>query len=319
MGNQPSTTTSDIENHPVKLAMMAVARNCELERVQILALKDAMAAFSDEGGMINRKGFDLALDLAGLSSVEIFDLLFTMWDNAGDERVPFKEFCTGIAPLACAYDELPTILWFSFRVYDDKNQGSVNEHGLRTVLCGINSTASFFGDSHLSSEEISAVIEAIFDFGHPEVGQEDCVRRLSSNPYVRRFASGKGRLRVQFKNDLVTEFVYDQENNHVESPSRFMHNRFLRRGRLWSNNNMKTEETHQDVASLLDSSSVSWDDSTYTADGDFSNLTTPVKKAISPQLSQLPNFTKGNRRRPLFAVQRLARRIGSNDINSKKG
>ena len=41
----------------------------------------------------------------------------------------------------------------------------------------------------------------------------DCVGRLSTNPFVKRFANGKARLRrVQFKEDLVTEYIFDEED-----------------------------------------------------------------------------------------------------------
>lgn len=38
----------------------------------------------------------------------------------------------------------------------------------------------------------------------------DCVRRLYINPYVKRFASGKPRARVHFKEMLVTEYMFEK-------------------------------------------------------------------------------------------------------------
>ena len=36
---------------------------------------------------------------------------------------------------------------------------------------------------------------------------------ISMNPYVKRFASGRVRMRVQFKKDLVMEYIYDNIND----------------------------------------------------------------------------------------------------------
>jgi hypothetical protein len=135
MGNANSLSERTCDS-PVALAMMAVARNFELDRVQIIALRNAMAGLSDIHGMINREGFDDALDLAHLSKVEIFDLLFTMWDNAGIDRVPFRAFCVGISPLACPFDDLHSILRFALRVSDDVNRGSIGMDDLHILLSG---------------------------------------------------------------------------------------------------------------------------------------------------------------------------------------
>jgi Ca2+-binding EF-hand superfamily protein len=132
MGNTKSISISS--DSPVTLAMMAVAMNFELKRVQLIALRNAMAGFSDERGMVDREGFEKALELANLSSVEIFDLLFTMWDNAGNDQVPFKDFCVGISPMACPHDDVHAILRFSLRVSDDDNRGSVMLDDLRRLL-----------------------------------------------------------------------------------------------------------------------------------------------------------------------------------------
>lgn len=203
------TTFNNDNSQEIPLAMMAVARNAFLHRAHILSLRNAMFNYSDEDGMIKRDGFDKALNIAHLSNVEVFDLLFTMWDNAEDEKVSVKEFCVGTSPLACPFDDLPSIIAFAFRVGGDVNRGIVKRQELKDVLTGINSTASFFGDSHLIPEEIEAVLDTVFE-GRREQTQEDCVRRLSINPYVKRFASGKPRARVQFKEMLVTKYMFEK-------------------------------------------------------------------------------------------------------------
>jgi hypothetical protein len=119
---------------------------------------------------------------------------------------------------------------------------------------GINSTASYFGDEHLSREEIDTIVVSIFEKS-VRLSRDDCIRLLSSNPYVKRFASGKRRTRVQFKKDLVTEIKIDSCNT-VHSPNIMTENRLLPGRRFWRrpNNGVRplSPRTQQHVESLLD-------------------------------------------------------------------
>jgi len=128
------------DNNPVeevkRLAMMAVARKIFLQRVHILALRNAMSNFSDDFGMIKREGFDQALNFADLSKFEILDLLFTMWDNACDDKVSSKKFCIGISPLACPFDDLPSTIGFALRLSADLNPGHIERQELHELLTG---------------------------------------------------------------------------------------------------------------------------------------------------------------------------------------
>lgn len=118
------------------LRLTAVSRELKLDRHQIIALRNAMAGYADRRSMIGREEFDLALQLANLSGVEIFDLLFTMWDNDGVDKVPYKEFCVGISPLACPYDSVTAILMFALFVSDDRSLGYIRPSNLQSLLTG---------------------------------------------------------------------------------------------------------------------------------------------------------------------------------------
>jgi len=219
MGNTKSSSKGSFlqlrnDNHDpeeVSLAMMAVARKIFLKKVHVLALRYAMAKLSDDFGMITRRGFEEALARANLSKIEIFDLLFTMWDINDHGKVSYKEFCMGISPLACPFDDLPTIIGFALRVSDDFNRQYIGRNELHELLTGINSTASYFGDIHLLPGDIDGIVELVFEEGEEESTQKECIKRLSLNPYVRRFASGKPRMRVRFKEDLEQNFIFDKE------------------------------------------------------------------------------------------------------------
>jgi hypothetical protein len=254
MGNVSSTDNRD--DSPVNLAMMAVAQEIQLERGQVVALRNAMAGYSDEHGTVNRKDYNHSLELSNLSGVEIFDLLFTMWDHDGKDRVPFKGFCVGISPLACPHADLKNILRFALRICDDRNLGYSRAFDLQTLLDGINSTASYFGDVHLTGEEISAVIESTFEGEIYKIAHEDCVRRLSMNPYIKRFASGRTRAHVHFKAELVTEIKIESPwNDHsTMSPRLLLDSRFLPRRQRWRGYRVKkmSPRSLQRVASLVD-------------------------------------------------------------------
>jgi hypothetical protein len=128
---------SNPEESLPSLAMMAVAQKVFLKKVHILMLRYTMAKLSDDFGMIEREGFDMALTRANLSNVtDVFDLLFTMWDNAENGKVSYKEFCLGISPLACPSDNLSVILRFALRVCDDLDRKRIERKELQELLTG---------------------------------------------------------------------------------------------------------------------------------------------------------------------------------------
>ena len=117
--------------------MMAVAQKILIKKVHILILRYTMAKYSDDFGMIERQGFDIALTKANLSNVtNVFDLLFTMWDNAKNGKVSYKEFCLGISPLACPSDNLSVILRFALQVCDDLDRELIERKELQELLAG---------------------------------------------------------------------------------------------------------------------------------------------------------------------------------------
>lgn len=130
------TAVNHDNSQEIPLAMMAVARNAFLHRDHILSLRNAMFNYSDEDGMIKRDGFDKALNIAHVSNVEVFDLLFTMWDDAEDEKVSVKKFCVGTSPLACPFDDLPSIITFAIRVGGDLNREVIKRQDLKDILTG---------------------------------------------------------------------------------------------------------------------------------------------------------------------------------------
>lgn len=279
MGNIESTSTSSLseDSQSINLAMMAVARNFQLKQEQLIALRTVLASHADRNGIVRKESFERALELFKLSNLELFDLLFTMWDSRGEDKVPFKGFCVGISPLACPYDDIGTVLSFALKVCDDRNLGFIRPYDLQCLLEGkcskdlsqykiagsshtcmvfaaINSTASYFGDAHLNAEEIDAIVESIFEGGGYIVSHMDCVRGLALNPYVRRFASGKARTHVQFKTELVTEIKIEPRYK-MFSRKALLDHRFLPSRQRGGNCTLKrlSPRTNRRVGSLVDS------------------------------------------------------------------
>lgn len=108
------------------LAMMAVARQLRLQRFQILMMRETLRVLADKDGFVNRESYDLSLVRSKITqpdAVQIFDLLFTMWDHHAIGEIPAKKFSVGIAPLACSSDDIPSVLRFSLHVNDEAGQG----------------------------------------------------------------------------------------------------------------------------------------------------------------------------------------------------
>lgn len=130
MGNVNSNCTQP-------LAMMAVARKLRLQRFQIIMMKESLASLSDGSGFVDRSSFDLSLARAKITqheALEIFELLFTMWDHHGKQIVPAKKFAVGIAPLACSCDDLSSVLRFSLHINDEHKNGHVTPRDLVGML-----------------------------------------------------------------------------------------------------------------------------------------------------------------------------------------
>ena len=80
---------------------------------------------------------------------------------------------------------------------------------------------------------------------------------ISMNPYVKRFASGRVRMRVQFKKDLVMEYIYDNINDSQPLSSIVKENDYVQRGNIYDDNAAANSQQLV-VTSLLDETE-SWE------------------------------------------------------------
>jgi hypothetical protein len=117
--------------------MVAVARKLGLKRFQVVVLREALATFADYEGYVDKESFNQALERAKITDqddIQIFDLLFTMWDGEGNEKIPCRPFSVGISPLACSQDEIISVLLFALHISDEKSSGVIDAQELHVLL-----------------------------------------------------------------------------------------------------------------------------------------------------------------------------------------
>jgi Ca2+-binding EF-hand superfamily protein len=131
MGNTGSTSGG------TGSAMAAVAETMRLTKPQVMEIRKTCAAMASKDGQIRRKLFHIVVAKAGVTELrdtDILDLLFTMWDENFDNRVPYLDFVVGIAPLACRYENMNSALKFVLQVMDHKESGKIDSDELITIL-----------------------------------------------------------------------------------------------------------------------------------------------------------------------------------------
>jgi Ca2+-binding EF-hand superfamily protein len=180
-------------------ALSAVAKSVNLTKPQIMEIRHSCADMASANNRIRRKLFQLAVAKAGVQEepdAEILDFLFTMWDVNGESRVPYLEFVASFATLACRYENLASAMYFLLKVMDLKDTGKVTSAELIVMLqstsldvpglalsglsllhldphtpfscpslalSGISQTASYFGDSLMTENQIYKLSDSVFD------------------------------------------------------------------------------------------------------------------------------------------------------------
>jgi Ca2+-binding EF-hand superfamily protein len=137
MGNTPINANPNALNTAKPLAIRAVSRTLRLKKTKVLYLREVLASLSDDDDCINYDDFKEGLKQAKFiksREVDVFDLLFTMWDCEGEDKIPFKDLVVGIAPLACPEEDLGKILQFAMIVSDEDKRGTIGRVELEDVL-----------------------------------------------------------------------------------------------------------------------------------------------------------------------------------------
>ena len=159
MGNDQSALNS-------RMGVTAMAFTTgNIEKAELLAVAEKFRPLLAEGN-VGRADFEEALKVVEkfeASDVELFMRLFTMFDNAGENTIPFREYLSGVG--GCLInDSLKGKLRFAFDVYDfGESEGQVTRLSMRKVLNSMNLVASYFGDPVVTPEQIDAMVTETFN------------------------------------------------------------------------------------------------------------------------------------------------------------
>ena len=181
----------------------------KMTKAQLLELRDASLVYASTGSsdpssggptspMIYRRDFIIAMNEVGISAetdVDVLDKLFTMADRTGEDRVELMPFLVGLSPLASLKD-VGTKLSFALELFDVDRTGYLTYDDLLDVLMAINATASYFGDTVLTPQQIDDIVGDIFEsVGSKRIAYSEHVDAIVTHPLVEQFIHGEGSAR----------------------------------------------------------------------------------------------------------------------------
>mmetsp|Transcript_14370 Transcript_14370/g.26116 ORF Transcript_14370/g.26116 Transcript_14370/m.26116 type:complete len:208 (-) Transcript_14370:46-669(-) len=194
-----------------RMAMEAMSHMVQLTKNQLLELREKCYHYcihdeaNDENNEhsfnISREDFRAAMQDVGIADVdldaEVLDKLFTMWDLNEVDRIPLLEFLTGVTPLT-SWADVQSKLQFAFEVFDIHREGRLRESDTLSVLASINSTAAYFGDPILTTDQIKEVIRKVYDVHQDREGflcYRDHVDKICAHKTIIQFINGQGPAR----------------------------------------------------------------------------------------------------------------------------
>lgn len=132
MGGAHSTTTG------YSLYTAAVAKYVSVTKPQIMAVRNTLILVaSPKRGTVQREQLRHALRQAGVApapDADVFDLLYTMWDVKGTNRVVGTEFMVGVSVLACKDDSIEQAIRFALQVGDRNRKGTISSNDASVFL-----------------------------------------------------------------------------------------------------------------------------------------------------------------------------------------
>jgi Ca2+-binding EF-hand superfamily protein len=183
-----------------RMAIAAMSNVTHIEKRELAALQTKLREIASREGSpttVNRTEFTEATTAIGINQndSDILDRLFTMFDKTGDDVINFREFVVGISPLISGtpFDKLD----FALRLYDLDGTGSVKSNELTNVLSNINRVASYFGDPVMTEEQLSNLVNDIFDTlddknSTAQLHYVDYVKIIVEHPVANTFVMGGG-------------------------------------------------------------------------------------------------------------------------------
>mmetsp|Transcript_9318 Transcript_9318/g.11697 ORF Transcript_9318/g.11697 Transcript_9318/m.11697 type:complete len:204 (+) Transcript_9318:138-749(+) len=191
-----------------RMAITAMADMMKLTKQQLIDLRTECLRLSksssrgsssksskNKRSFLSREDFHTAMREKNLDAndIDVLGHLYTMWDKNGDDKVGLLLFLSSISPLASTMD-VESKLLFAFEIFDANNTGRLKRSEALKVLNGINSTASYFGDSVISTQAVDIIVEDIYK-EQTEIFYEEYMDLFAAHPAVIQFASSGGTMK----------------------------------------------------------------------------------------------------------------------------
>jgi Ca2+-binding EF-hand superfamily protein len=148
-----------------RFGVVAMSNVIHFSREELMAMVKQFAEFavqSEPRNCMDREQFLAGLEIIGTHETdqEILDKMFTLYDETGDEIVPYKEFVCGASILSRG--NLSDKLLFAFQVWDHDGTGTMTKKDMVNTIRGMNSCMDYFGDRTLTNKQISMLVDNIF-------------------------------------------------------------------------------------------------------------------------------------------------------------
>mmetsp|Transcript_27237 Transcript_27237/g.55751 ORF Transcript_27237/g.55751 Transcript_27237/m.55751 type:complete len:198 (-) Transcript_27237:69-662(-) len=154
-----------------QLAVAVISHVIQSGGPELIAMRKQMSDMGKKNNdpkFVTRKQFVQAETTITVddSDREIFDRLFTLFDKTGAGTVLWREFLAGLAPLTkgTTFDRL----LLAFELFDTTNTGTLEITDVKMTFRALNQTAAAMGDPLLSLDQMSELVETVFE----SVGEE---------------------------------------------------------------------------------------------------------------------------------------------------
>lgn len=198
-----------------RMAITAMAELMKVTKVQLLDLREVCLSYSSGPDRNNIHAFKMKrtdllramdeVDIKDGRDFDVFDQLFTMWDKSGDDEVNTILFLASVSPLSSVMDTA-TKLEFALKMFDANETGRISHGGMMKLFDGINATASYFGDTVITPNQIEMMCQDIFH--NPQTGVlEDTIsydmkiHYISFHPTTLQFSNGQGKMRYGIRDE----------------------------------------------------------------------------------------------------------------------
>ncbi|GMH78610.1 hypothetical protein TL16_g07873 [Triparma laevis f. inornata] len=117
-------------------------------------------------------------------------------DKEHDNQINFKNFVTCASVMVSG--NIKEKLNFSFELYCGDGMQEVSKEDMEQILTHLNTTASWFGDPSLAEEEVSKLVNDVFEKHDAEKSNtltySEYMHAVAENPILVQFFNGKGSI-----------------------------------------------------------------------------------------------------------------------------